>query len=111
MNGKEKSKYRSTKQWKDFRKKLIENNNYQCEICGVRKKKGLHIHHLDEDAYGRETKEDVVVVCSTCHKLIEWMVSRTKNRIDINDYCENLKDVYLKTIGGSNENSQNKKAN
>lgn len=97
MTGKEKSKYRQTKEWKQFRKKLIENKNHKCEMCDTKKRKGLHIHHLNEDKYGEETENDVVVLCSTCHKIVEWLLSRTKNPVDLNVFCTNLKWVYNNT--------------
>jgi len=97
MNSKEKNKYRSSKDWKVFRTKLLEENNYTCQVCGTKKKKGLHIHHINESAYGKETFNDVVVLCSSCHKIIEWLLSKTKNPVNIDSFCENLKGVYLKT--------------
>lgn len=97
MNGKEKNKYRTTKEWKDKRKQYLKEINYTCEICNTRKKKGLHIHHINEDAYGHEKNEDIIGLCATCHKTIEWLLSRTKNPVDINKYCENLKNVYIET--------------
>lgn len=97
MKGEEKNKYRNSKKWKDFRKQLIEEVDYTCQICNTRKKKGLHIHHINEKAYGDETKEDVVVLCPTCHKITEWLLSRTKNPVDIDLFCENLKRIYEET--------------
>jgi 5-methylcytosine-specific restriction endonuclease McrA len=97
VDGKEKSKYRQTKKWKDFRKRILKERDYTCEICDTRKKKGMHIHHYDESTYGNETSEDVLVSCSTCHKLIEWLLSRTKNKVDIDVFCNNLKKAYEKS--------------
>lgn len=97
MNGKEKNKYRNSKKWKKFRNTLLEEKNYTCEVCNIKKKKGMHIHHINEDAYGNEDFDDVVVLCPSCHKTIEWLLSRTKNPVNIDLFCENLKDVYLKT--------------
>lgn len=97
MDGKEKTKYRNTKEWKKFRKELLEDADYKCQVCGIRKKKKLQIHHLNEKAYGQETKESVVILCPTCHKIVEWLLSRTRNPVDLNDFCSNLKWVYETT--------------
>lgn len=111
MIGEEKNKYRQTKDWKDFRKRILEDRNYTCEICNTKKKKGLHIHHINESKYGNETDEDVVILCPTCHKLVEWMLSRTKNTINLNDFCKNLKWVYYTTREKSYGHSKNKEEN
>jgi len=57
----------------------------------------MHIHHIDPSKYGSETLEDVVPLCSTCHKHIEWLLKRTKNKVDINVYTEKIKEIYLKS--------------
>jgi len=93
MDVKEKNKYRQSRQWKEFRKRILKDRDYTCEVCKIKKKKGLHIHHFDESAYGREKESDVVLLCSVCHRLVEWILSRTKNKIDIDDFCNNLKRV------------------
>lgn len=99
MTSKEKVKYRSSKKWKDFRKNILEERDYRCEICGIQKKKGLQIHHLNPNTYGKETKDDVLVLCPADHKGLERLLRRTKNKVDIDEYCKNLKDAYYKSGG------------
>jgi hypothetical protein len=96
MTSQEKTKYRRSKKWKDFRKHLLENSEYTCQICGSVKKgkqsKRLHIHHTNEDAYGEEDDKDVVVICAADHELIERLLRR--KHLDIDEFCANLKKVY-----------------
>ena len=51
---KEKEAFRKTKEWKDFRKKLIQERGTYCECCG-KKTKLLDCHHADGE---RVTEED-----------------------------------------------------
>lgn len=56
--------YLLSQDWKDVKKKFKQNF---CEICGT--KKNLHLHHLTyrNVELGKERKEDVVTLCSSCH--------------------------------------------
>ncbi|OQY40937.1 MAG: hypothetical protein B6229_00440 [Spirochaetaceae bacterium 4572_7] len=92
MNSKEKKKFRQTKKWKEFRKVMLEKVDYKCQMCSIKKKKGLHIHHINEEAYGKETSSDVVVLCSLCHREIERLLKRKE--FDINIYILQLKNYY-----------------
>ncbi len=38
-----------------------------CGKCGESNEALLHVHHRHYQTYKRETKEDVVVLCKTCH--------------------------------------------
>lgn len=101
MDSKQKSKYRQSKQWKEFRKQIIAERDSRCEICGIQKsgksKRTLQLHHLDPSDYGSETRDSVVLLCSSDHKLIERLLSRTKNKVDITAYIANLKEVFNKS--------------
>lgn len=97
MNSSEKTKYRNTKKWKEFRKFILDKYDYTCYICKIRKpgKKSryLQIHHLDEHAYGKETEDDIELLCSDDHKLVEKLLRRKE--FDIDKFCMRLKEVYL----------------
>ena len=98
MNANEKRNYRNTKRFRDLRQALNEKYDYTCYICGVRKKKGMHPHHLDENTYGQETLEDLVLVCPACHQhLVERILRRTKQVVDIDLCCTRLKEVISKS--------------
>lgn len=77
MNAKQ--KYRTTKQWKMFRKLVIQRSNGYCELCGQKTKK-LQIHHINEQAYEHEELQDVAALCYLCHKLVERLIIRKKFR-------------------------------
>jgi len=95
VNSKEKVLFRRTKKWQEFRSFILEKYEYTCFICGIKKKKGLHVHHINEEKYGNEVEKDVVLLCSTHHKLIEYLLRRKV--LDIDDFCKKLKEIYLKS--------------
>lgn len=101
MTSHEKIKYRKTAKWKNFRKSILDKNDRKCQICGIRKpgkqSKGLHLHHYNELAYGRETSNDVILLCAECHKLIEKMLKRKV--FDIAGFSKRLRNVYFLSGG------------
>lgn len=99
MTSKKKTIFRRTSAWKNWRKYLLQKRNYTCEICGIVKKKGLQVHHLDEEHYTDLNPIKFRCLCQTCHKQIEWLLSKTKNPVDIDNYIKNLKEIYLLSGG------------
>lgn len=62
--------YLKSEHWKHFRKEALKFYNYECTLC---KKKGgngrgLNVHHNNYKNIGRETFNDIVVICNECHK-------------------------------------------
>jgi hypothetical protein len=70
LNSKEKTEFRQSKEWKEFRKKIIVAHNYQCDICEYSSKK-LHVHHKREELYTILNPDWFSVLCPVCHKYIE----------------------------------------
>ena len=98
MTGKQKSAYRRTEEFKNKKRFLFEYYNWTCQICGIRKLVGLHPHHYDNETYEKEVPlTDLIPLCSSCHREIERLLRRTKNKIDIDDYCSNLKKIYTRS--------------
>lgn len=64
MNENYKSYLRSP-EWREKRKEFLEDENYECEICG---EKATQVHHLNYDCLGEEEREDVEVCCGNCHE-------------------------------------------
>lgn len=63
----EKTAFRRTAEWKNFRSGLLlERGNY-CQCCGVKSKK-LELHHMAEWDYQNLDKERFVFLCTSCHK-------------------------------------------
>ena len=95
MTSKEKAKYRTTSIWKDWRKYLLGKSGKRCEICSIQKNSGLQVHHHDEANYKDLKEEKFTILCKRDHILIEQLLRRTD--FDIDDYCTNLRRVYLES--------------
>ena len=65
----EKNEFRRSKEWKMFRKKLIEERGTYCQCCG-KKTKILDCHHADEEHYKDLDPDKFFLVCKLCHKCI-----------------------------------------
>lgn len=75
--------YVKTNHWKKFSKSLTDPENVVCDLCGRPRWNGVYVrgknkgkrrrlrqfqcHHKNYDHVGEETREDVLVLCKTCH--------------------------------------------
>lgn len=66
---KDKEAFRRSKEWKDFRKRLLLERGTYCACCG-KKTKFLDLHHMDEEHYTDLDPDKFVFVCKLCHKCI-----------------------------------------
>ena len=62
-------------EWKKLNKKILERDNYQCQLCGVEHKRGnqLVIHHwLPISSFPEfiDKEWNLITLCGTCHKKI-----------------------------------------
>lgn len=60
--------YLLTEHWLHFKSEFLKWSNSKCQVCG----KGetmLHVHHKTYENRGRETFNDVVILCEKCHSL------------------------------------------
>ena len=57
--------YLKSKDWKERRKELMIEANWECCKCG---EKAKQLHHLNYHCLGEEElNEDVVALCKDCH--------------------------------------------
>jgi len=61
--------YQTSRHWKSFRTRCLEELPYEC-ACGVNV--SLNLHHKTYTRIGHEELTDVVWVCSGCHKAIHY---------------------------------------
>lgn len=75
-----KKRFRGTIAWKKFRERMIKESNYTCSLCNVsyvgKRKKLLNVHHLYEEEYDNLIPENFVVLCSSCHFMIEDQIAK-----------------------------------
>lgn len=93
QGNKEKTAFRRTKQWKDFRKKLIGKRGQFCQCCG-KKTKLLQLHHADGslENYQNLNPNNFYLLCAMCHKCVSaleqikpenWYKIRSKEWVDL----------------------------
>jgi len=62
--------------YKEWRKKVLERENYTCQNCG-KKDKHLHAHHKIQLKYNQDLAFDVdngIALCNSCHtKIHQWV--------------------------------------
>ena len=62
------SDYLNTEHWKHFRDEVFKFYGHKCQVCnGIDK---LHVHHKTYENRGRETFNDVILICDLCHAKI-----------------------------------------
>lgn len=69
MTNKERTKFRSTNTWKDFRLEILKGRGPYCECCGM-KHKSLTLHHRNMDKTQYTNLSDPShfrLLCRTCH--------------------------------------------
>lgn len=75
ITSKDKTKFRSSREWKEFRQSLLEERGCSCELCGTRysgkRKRYLQVHHLDPENYKDLSPDKFVLLCSSCHEMVE----------------------------------------
>ena len=59
------SSYLNSLHWKLFKEKALSYYDYECSKCGSNE--NLNVYHI-RDNFGRETFEDVDVLCNNCLK-------------------------------------------
>lgn len=87
MTSKEKSKFRSSKDWKTFRWSLIKQRGPFCELCGTKysgkRLRMLQVHHLDPNNYTDLNPDKFKLVCSSDHELIERVCKKVLSKTTI----------------------------
>ena len=59
--------YLSSRKWQSIKAGIVAKTNGMCEVCKIRKIQ--EIHHLSyANVPGNEMPEDLVAVCSACHR-------------------------------------------
>ena len=84
MNQKDKNKFRRSKKWTDFRKKLRKERKVDA-LTGKALTPRANLHHmdLDEDHYTNLTNEDNFLFLNTqSHEIIHFFYGHGKNRKD-----------------------------
>lgn len=61
--------YLLTEHWKHFISEAVKYSNYKCQLCN-KDHTQLHVHHKTYENRGRETFNDIIVLCAECHSMV-----------------------------------------
>lgn len=80
-----KAKFRQTKDWKEFRKRIFDKQNGKDIITGKKLYKGYNVHHLDmsEANYDKLIEENFIAVNKNTHEALHFLFRYYKNDKDI----------------------------
>ena len=70
-----KAKFRQSKEWKEFRKKIFDKQDGKDIITGKKLYKGYNTHHLDMSAenYDKLTEENFVALNKQTHEALHFL--------------------------------------
>ena len=74
-NSEKKSKFRKSKEWKEFRKRIFDKQDRKDIITGKKLYKGYNVHHLDMSVenYDKLTEENFIAVNKQTHKVLHFL--------------------------------------
>src|SRR5215217_4253498 len=58
---------RQTKEWAILKKQVHRRDGHRCRLCG-REDAELHVHHCTYENYAQERLEDLITLCTMCHR-------------------------------------------
>lgn len=68
-------KYKREQTSKEIREEIIREYDGKCWLCNCNPST-INIHHVDPE--GLSTKENLVPLCSFCHRWIHWILYKIK---------------------------------
>lgn len=83
-------KYLLSDEWAEIKISLFEKRGKKCEICNS--KKFLQIHHLSYINIFNEEPEDLIILCSDCHKKEHGIVDKVKTVKNKSKKTNNVKN-------------------
>jgi len=80
MISKKYAQYLKSKEWINLKIDLISMRGQKCEKCGKHKKSPtlLQIHHLTYKNIFNESPEDLMILCSRCHRIEHGLIKVKK---------------------------------
>lgn len=89
-----KAKFRQTKEWKEFRKRIFDRQNGKDVITGKKLYKGYNCHHLNMDAdnYDKLIEENFIAVNKNTHETLHFLFRYYKNDKDVLDRIKQILD-------------------
>ncbi len=92
-------KFRQTREWKAFRKRMTDKFNYKDPISGKQLRKGHHVHHLDlnPDNYEKLVEENFIPLNKLMHAVLHICYDYQKNDREFMDRLRMWVDKMVET--------------
>lgn len=70
-----KAKFRASKEWKEFRKRIFDKQDGKDIITGKKLYKGFNVHHCDmsPENYDKLTEENFIAVNKNTHEVLHFL--------------------------------------
>ena len=90
-----KSKFRASKEWREFRKIIFDKQNGKDIITGKKLYKGFNCHHLDmsADNYDKLIEENFVAVNKNTHETIHTLFRYYQKDPTVLDRLKTVLDI------------------
>jgi hypothetical protein len=93
-NSDKKAKFRQTKEWKEFRKKIFDKQGGIDIITGKKLYKGWTLHHIDMtlENYDKLDEENFIAINKSTHEVLHTLFRYYKNDKDILNRIQQILD-------------------
>lgn len=89
------NKYLKTIYWHELKKTVHKIFGKKCEVCDS--KNDIHIHHFNYSNRGKETFNDIAILCSLCHHAMhkheEQIFHPIANRIEFEKFLKTAEKI------------------
>jgi len=79
--------YMLSDEWRSLKNEIYSERGHTCELCGIEEKKleqKLHLHHMTYERLFNEDKEDLILLCESCHTNEHKKIKQS--RTSVNNY-------------------------
>lgn len=92
-----KAKFRQSKEWRAFRKRIFDKQDGKDIITGKKLYKGYNVHHLDmsADNYDKLIEENFIAVNKNTHETLHFLFRYYKNDKYILNRMEQILDKMI----------------
>jgi hypothetical protein len=100
--------------WSDLRDLVLSRDDYKCSFCGITDEEhkeqsdcGLSAHHIiPKDDGGEDIPKNLMAVCSSCHKTLEFTHGKAMSQMKADKSDKNDKEVIKKTYQRHREEAE-----
>ena len=90
-----KAKFRATKAWKEFRKRIFDKQDGKDIITGKKLYRGYNVHHLDMSAenYDQLIEENFIAVNKQTHETLHFLFRYYQKDTTVLDRLKTVLDI------------------